>query len=69
MNYQKLGHYSLDCREGHMKKNSLCVCLCVCMFATGSKEHHIYKGWPRFADSICIIHFFILKHVLKNLSL
>ncbi len=21
--------YSLDCREGHMKKNSLCVCVCV----------------------------------------
>jgi hypothetical protein len=22
---------SLDCREGHMKKNSLCVCPCVCL--------------------------------------
>jgi hypothetical protein len=28
---------SLDCREGHMKKNSLFVCL----FATGSKKHYI----------------------------
>jgi hypothetical protein len=27
--------YSLDCREGHMKKNSLCVCV----FVSGSKEH------------------------------
>ncbi len=22
-----LNSYSLDCREGHMKKNSLCVCV------------------------------------------
>ncbi len=28
--------YSLDCREGHMKKNSLSVCL-----HQGSKEHYL----------------------------
>ena len=26
--------YSLDCKEGHIKKNSLCVCL----FASGQKN-------------------------------
>jgi hypothetical protein len=36
--YNLLDSYSLDCREGHMKKNSLSVCMYVCMFATGSKE-------------------------------
>ena len=30
---------SLDCREGHMKKNRLSVCL----FASGSKVHHISR--------------------------
>jgi len=29
---------SLDCKEGHMKKNRLCVCVCVCLHL-GSKEH------------------------------
>ena len=29
--------FSLDCKEGHMKKNSLCVCL----FASRSKEHFL----------------------------
>ena len=33
--------YSLDCKEGHMKKNSLCVC--VCLFASGSKKHFFRK--------------------------
>lgn len=31
--------YSLNCREGYMKKNRLRVCV----FASGSKEHHISK--------------------------
>ena len=33
------GIYSLDCKEGHMKKNRLFACL----FASGSKEHHISR--------------------------
>jgi len=24
--------YSLDCKEGHMKKNRLCVCVFVCIW-------------------------------------
>ncbi len=32
-----LNSYSLDCREGHMKKKSLCVCVFVCLFVSRSK--------------------------------
>ncbi len=33
-----LNSYSLDCREGHMKKNSLCVCVFVCVKVKGQKN-------------------------------
>jgi hypothetical protein len=33
--YAYLQDWSLDWKEGHMKKNSLCVC----MFVSGSKKH------------------------------
>ena len=36
---KRLFDSSLDCKEGHMKKNRLSVCL----FASGSKEHHISR--------------------------
>jgi hypothetical protein len=38
--------YSLDCRQGHMKKNSsLSVCLCVCVKVKGerSKKYFLEK--------------------------
>jgi len=45
--------YSLDCREGHMKKNRLCVCLCVCIGVkrtSGSKEHRLKGQWSEAFD-------------------
>ena len=36
--------YSLDCREGHMKKKSLCVCVCVCI---GVKRTSILENHNR----------------------
>jgi hypothetical protein len=35
--------YSLDCREGHMKKNSLCVCGCVCGKVKGQKNTDVFR--------------------------
>ena len=37
-NYKE-NSYSLDCKEGHMKKNRLCVCVHL-----GSKEHRFKKS-------------------------
>ncbi len=39
---EKVFHYSLDCREGHMKKNkSLYVCICQ---GQKSNEHCLVRG-------------------------
>ena len=46
--------YSLDCREGPMKKNSLSVCLWVCVRVKGqrSKEHNHYDFCKPF---LCLV--------------
>ena len=51
---------SVDCKEGHMKKNSLCVCL----FASGSKEHRfLWNQWPR-----CMTFWTSSDHTLLNMG-
>jgi hypothetical protein len=37
--FPTLFHYSLDCREGHMKENAF-----VCMYVEESKKHCLEKG-------------------------